>query len=184
MMDKRRVRWLGLSAIALAVYAVLAACSGSTDQDSEDTSPTPRPTSATPRVTPTSSPSVEEEVSAAYLNYWDVYAAAVFNLDESRLSEVLTGPQLERTRSEIENLRQKGRAAKIVVEHNFFIAELDAVFGEATIRDEYTNRSYEVDAETKEIVGDPAPGTVVTDTYILVKEGEVWKVRDGVRQGD
>jgi hypothetical protein len=112
-----------------------------------------------------------------------VYAEAVFDLNESKLPEVMTGPQLDRTRREIDSLRQRGRAAKIVVEHNSFIAELDPVAGTATIHDEYTNRSYEVDAETKQAVGQAASGTVLTDTYFLVKEDGTWKVRDGIRQG-
>jgi len=160
----------------------LAACDGGNDQDKSDTTPTAARTSTAG--TATSSPPAEDEISAAYLKYWDVYADAVFNLDETGLEEVLTGPQLQRTRYEINSLRQRARAAKIVVEHNFLIVDQDAAAGTATIRDGYTNSSYEVDAASKEIVGDPAPGTVLTDTYFLVKEGGVWKVQDGIRQGD
>lgn len=159
----------------------LAACNGGNDQDKSDATPTGARTTTAATASP--SPSVEDEISAAYLKYWDVYADAVFNLDETGLEEVLTGPQLQRTRDEINSLRQRGRAAKIVVEHDFFIVEQDAAAGTATIRDGYTNSSYEVDAASKEKVGDPAPGTVLTDTYILVKEGGVWKVQDGIRQG-
>lgn len=171
-------------AVAFALFAV--ACNGGDGgQNERDRSPTPAATrTATPEASPTATPSVEEEVSEAYLRYWSVYADAVFNLDETRLAQVMSGPQLQRTRQEIENLRQRGRAAKIVVEHDFFIAELDPVAGTATVRDEYANRSYEVDAETKEMVGQAAPGTVITDTYFLVKEGGAWKVRDGIRQQD
>ncbi len=182
-MGKRLLRGFGI-VVAFALFVV--ACNGGGDGGGIRTeSPTPATTrTATPAATPTATPSIEQEVSEAYLRYWEVYADAVFNLDETRLSEVMTGPQLQRTRQEIESLRQRGRAAKIVVEHNFFIAELDPVAETATIRDEYTNKSYEVDAQTKEMVGQPAPGTVLTDTYFLLKEGGAWKVRDGIRQQD
>lgn len=159
---------------------VFAACNG---DDGSDGTRTP---STTPGISPTAtaSPSVEDEVEAAYLHYWEVYANAVFNLDETGLDEVMTGAQLQRTLGEIDALRRRGRAAMIVVEHDFVIVELDTSAGSASVRDRYTNSSYEVDAETKEAVGDPAPGVELTDTYSLVKEGESWKVRDGIRLED
>lgn len=170
-------------AVVFALFAV--ACNAGDGGETRTESPTPAATrTATPAATPTATPSIEQEVSEAYLRYWEVYADAVFNLDETRLPEVMTEPQLQRTQQEIESLCQRGRAAKIVVEHDFFIAELDPVGETATIHDEYTNSSYEVDAQTREMVGQPAPGTVLTDTYFLVKEGGVWKVRDGIRQQD
>jgi len=179
---------VGLVVTAALIALLLTVCNG---EGGEPTTPagepshTPSPAvTATAEAKPTPTPSVEEEVSEAYLNYWQVYADAVFDLDETRLTEAMSEQQLERTRQEIENLRQRGRAAKIVVEHDFFIVDLDPVAGTATVRDQYANRSYEVDAETKEMIGEAAPGTLVTDTYFLVKEGETWKVRDGIRQGD
>ncbi len=173
------------TAAFLAVCIImLAACGGGGDNaNSRSSTSTSTALPTTPGATPTASSSVKDEVSAAYLHYWDVYADAVYNLDETRLQGVMTGPQLQRTREEIGSLRQRGRAAKIVVEHNFFVADLDVAAGTATIRDEYTNSSYEIDAVTKEMVGAAAHGTVVSDNYFLVKDGEVWKVRDGTRQG-
>lgn len=176
-----------LAALGLIALVVVACNGGGGDPTARPTQApgTATPTvTAEPEVTPTPTPSVEEEVSEAYLGYWQVYADAVFDLDETRLTEAMSEQQLERTRQEIENLRQRGRAAKIVVEHDFFIVDLDPVAGTATVRDQYANRSYEVDAETKEMIGEAAPGTLVTDTYFLVKEGETWKVRDGIRQGE
>ena len=170
--------------IVVALMLLLTACNGGDDgQSARDASPTPVTTHTTaPAVSPTPTLSVEQEVSEAYLHYWEVYAEAVFNLDESRLPEVMTGPDLERAREEVEALRQRGRAAKIVVEHNFVILQLDPVAGTATVRDEYANRSYEVDGNTKEMIGKPASGAVLTDTYFLVKEGGTWKIRDGIRE--
>lgn len=171
-----------ISALALLSAATIVACNGDDGSDSTPIASTIPSTAAT--ASPTGTSSIEDEVGAAYLDYWDVYAEAVLNLDESGLEGVMTGSQLQRTLDEISTLQQRGRAAKIVVEHNFFVAEVDVASGTATIRDDYTNSSYEVDAETKEKVGDAAPGTAVSDTYFLVKEGNTWKVQDGIRQGD
>jgi hypothetical protein len=173
---------LTLALAVLTATAILAAC-GSDDGGGRSSTPTLAPSPTTTAATPTTSPSGEGEVSAAYLHYWDVYSDAVYNLDEIHLSEVMTGTQLARTQQEIAGLRQRGRAAKIVVEHDFFVAALDVGAGSATIHDQYTNSSYEVDAQTHAMVGDPATATMLTDTYFLVKEGEAWKVRDGARQG-
>jgi len=179
---------LALAALTLAVFGC-GGGEGEGDRVNGQGLPSPAATATLRRtavreVTPTPAPSIEQEVSEAYLNYWQVYADAVFDLDETGLPEAMTEPHLERTRQEIQSLRQRGRAAKIVVEHDFLILQVDAAAGTATIRDRYTNRSYEVDAETKEMVGEAAPGTVLTDTYFLVKEGGVWKVRDGIRETD
>ena len=184
------MRRLVITAVLVATALAVSGCDGGDGDGGRvngQGSPTPAATATAtrttaPEVTPTPAPSIEQEISEGYLNYWQVYADAVFNLDETRLPEAMTEPHLERTRQEIQSLRQRGRAAKIDVEHDFLILQVDAAAGTATIRDRYTNRSYEVNAETKEMVGEAAPGTVLTDTYFLVKEGGVWKVRDGIRE--
>ena len=189
-MKRRLVRGLGIAVALVALALAVSGCDGgdggggSADgQGSPTAAATTTATRTTaPEVTSTPAPSVEQEISEGYLNYWQVYADAVFNLNETRLPEAMTEPHLERTRQEIQSLRERGRAAKIVVEHDFLILQVDAAAGTATVRDRYSNRSYEVDAETKEMVGEAAPGTVVTDTYFLAKEGGVWKVRDGIRE--
>jgi hypothetical protein len=165
-------------ALTVLLYA-LAACNGGNDKDKGDTTPTADNT--TPEATATSTPSVEDEVSAAYLKYWDVYADAVFSLDGADLPSVMTGSELDRTVAEIDRLRQQNRAAKIEVEHNLFIVELDPTAGAASVRDEYANHSYFVNADTKEIIGQPAGGEIIKDTYFLTRVGETWKVRDSVR---
>jgi hypothetical protein len=105
----------------------------------------------------------------------------VFSLDGADLPSVMTGSELDRTVAEIDRLRQQNRAAKIEVEHNLFIVELDPTAGAASVRDEYANHSYFVNADTKEIIGQPAGGEIIKDTYFLTRVGERWKVRDSVR---
>lgn len=161
---------------------IVIACGGGNDSAATpiaSTTPSPAPSTVSPSTTGSS----DGEVRAAYLHYWDVYSGAVYNLDDTQLASVMTGSQLLRTQQEVADLRQRGRAAKIVVEHNFFVAALDDAAGTATVYDQYTNSSYEVDATTHETVAAEASAAMLSDTYYLVKEGGVWKVRDGVRQG-
>ena len=137
---------------------------------------------ATPvQVTPTPAPSLEEEVGAAYLHYWNVYTRAVRGLDESALATVLTGLMLERTREEITGLRERGQAVEIRVEHHFVVVEANAEAGTATVFDEYVNRSFLVDAASGERAGAEPDPTTLSDTYYLVLEDERWKVQNGVR---
>jgi hypothetical protein len=120
-----------IPALALLSVAAVMACGG--DENSDNT-PTASATQST-TASPSSTPSIEDEIGAAYLNYWVVYTDAVLNLDESRLEEVMTGPQLERTLEEISSLRRQNRAAKIDVEHNFVVLNLDLEVGTAVVRD-------------------------------------------------
>lgn len=174
-------RFRATVAVAAIGLAVSLSCGGDDNAPMEATA-----TATVPQATETATatPSPEDDVSQAYLRYWAVYSDAVFNLDESVLDQVMTGPQLERTLGEIDMLRIRGRAAKIDVEHNFFVVEVDTTAGTATVRDDYVNRSYEVDAQTREMVGEPAAGLVIRDTFFLAKEEDTWKVRDGVRQSE
>jgi len=132
----------------------------------------------TAEATPT--PTIEEEVSEAYLRYWDVYSEGLFDLETSRFDEVMRGPRLERAVDEIESLRQDGRAVKIVVENHPVVVKVEG--DEAVVFDEYENDSYLIDPETKEPVGDPGTGEVIRDTVTLTRSGQTWKVLDSVRE--
>jgi hypothetical protein len=166
----------------LALMLLLASFAVDCGDDDSDGTPT---ASTTPATTATASgsttPPLEDEVGTAYLNYWDVYSDAVFNLDESALEQVMMGPLLQRTLEEIANLRQQNRAAKIDVEHNFAVLDVDSAVGTAVVRDAYANRSAFVDANTKELIGQPADGEIITDTYTLRLVDGIWKVEDSVR---
>ncbi len=166
------------------IALLLAACNGGGGEPTTpagEASPTPSPAvTATAEATPT--PTIEEEVSDAYLRYWEVYSEAVFDLDTSRFGEVMTGPRLERALDEVENLRGDGRAVKIVVENQPVVVRVEG--DEAIVFDEYQNDSYLIDPETKEPVGDPGAGEVIRDTVTLTRSGETWKVLDSVREVD
>ena len=139
--------------------------------------PSPAAT-ATAEATPT--PSLEEAIIEAYLRYWDVYGEGLYDLDTSHLSEVMTGPRLERALDEVENLREEGRAVKIVVENHPVVVQVEG--DRAVVFDEYENQSHFIDPTTKEPVGEPGAGEVIRDTVTLTRSGQTWKVLDSVRE--
>ena len=120
-----------------------------------------------------------EEVQAAYSTFWDIRAEAAFNLDASRLPEVMDGPALEREREQIADLEARGMAAVIEAEHEVGLLSLSQE--EAELYDEYLNRSYVVDRATKEPVGTPEPEEVVKVSFRLKRIDGVWKVVDSER---
>ncbi|MGE3511389.1 MAG: hypothetical protein AB7N65_21170 [Vicinamibacterales bacterium] len=120
-----------------------------------------------------------EEVQAAYSTFWEIRAEAAFNLDVSRLPEVLDGSALEREREQIADLEARGVAAVIDAEHEVGLLSLSPE--EAELYDEYLNRSYLVDPSTKEPVGAPESDEVVKVSFRLKKIDGVWKVVDSER---
>lgn len=182
MVRKFRGGWVALAVAALAI-PLFAACGGDDEPATTTVTPTATPTpsrTSTPPATATPTPSIEDEVTAAYLEYWDVYADALRRLDGAQLDEVMTGPRLERALSEIENLRTQGQAVRIVVENAPLVAGVSG--DEAVVIDEYVNSSYLIDPVTQEPIADRGEPNTLRDTVTLVREDDVWKVRDSVRQ--
>lgn len=122
----------------------------------------------------------EREVEQAYLKYWDVYAEAMLTLDTTRLPEVAAGERLKQAVGEVEKLKAQGKAAKIQIEHKYFV--FDVTNKTATVHDEYVNSSYAVDPNTKQPVGAPGESERLVDSYFFERTDGVWKVVSGVRQ--
>jgi hypothetical protein len=179
-MDMTLLRRFGM---VVALTLLLTACNGGDGgQSTPSASSTPAATqTAAPTVVPTATPSVEEEVSQAYLHYWEVYSEALYNLDTSRLSEVMTGPRLERALEEVQGLQDQGRAVKIVVDNRPVVVQAGS--DQAVVLDSYENRSYFIDPVTKEPLSQP-PETAETirDRVTLTRVGGTWKVLDTVRE--
>lgn len=142
----------GINAIATVLASVgLIACQGGGGGEGTATATatlvaTATSTPTTPVATTTSSP--EQEVAEAYLAHWDAYADAVLNLDVSLVEESAIGEELDAIREEIEQLRADGLALRVDVEHDFLVAEVSET--SAVLIDQIVNRSFYVDAETKE----------------------------------
>jgi hypothetical protein len=163
--------------LTLAATAVLTACGG--DGGTGTATPSPRPSTAeTVSASPTTS--VEEAVTAGYLQYWHVYSDALYNLDGSRLSDVMTGPRLQRAINEVSALLQQGRAVKIEVSNQPVVLQING--DRATVFDEYQNRSGFIDPATKEPLSSPGAAEVIRDSVTLTQIDGVWKVLDSVRE--
>ena len=122
---------------------------------------------------------LEREVQAAYLRYWDVLTEANLSLDTSRLPEVTAGRELAQAQQQVEELKAKGKAAKVDVEHRIALAKVTP--DEAVVADEYLNKSVYVDPVTKAEFKTTAPPTVEKLSFTLRKIDGQWKVVEAVR---
>lgn len=166
--------------LALALLAgLVAACNG--DDSSDETSTPSRTNAPTESASPQPSPTqpLEEQISEAYLDYWDAYSEALLELDLSLVEDFAGGEQLERIREEIEGFRDQGVALRTVVEHDFIVVE--ATPTTATVVDEIVNNSFFVDPVTKDPPTAEGSGEMFTDTYQLEKADDQWIVVDGSR---
>ncbi|MGK2947182.1 MAG: hypothetical protein ACSLFP_01290 [Acidimicrobiales bacterium] len=147
------------------------------DTTTSTTSPERPPSTTTTAFDPAS---LEGEVEAAYLRSWEVYADAVYDLelDEAALAEVYADEHLETKRNEIEGRIADGRAALVLVEHDYTIEFVDNQT--AVIIDVYVNHQVLIDPDTKEPVeADPNERLVDATTARLI-DGE-WLMTDLTR---
>lgn len=161
--------------IASLVLA-LALVSGCSDDDDEDprrsTTTTVERTTSTAAAT-TTSLTREQEVEAAYLRSWEVYARAAFTFDTSELHDVYAKEALQTVLDEIARSKANREPSKIVVEHDYHIVFLSPTL--ANVSDNYRNHSVILDPDT----GQPAeadPNEIVHDNYTMELIGGAWKV--------
>lgn len=168
--------------VVLSVLLVLvgAACSGDDPAAAPSgTLATSSSTSDADATTTTRALTVEQEVEAAYLRSWDVYAEAVRTFDVSRLAEVYTGRALEIVVAEVARLNEANTPIVVKVEHSI---DVDLRGDVATVIDHYVNRNYRIDGDSGDPIDDPNdPGTYV-ESYTLKKVGETWRVDTIERQ--
>jgi hypothetical protein len=119
-------------------------------------------------------------VEQAYLRYWDVYAAALLDLDASWLGEVATGDELRRIQEEIATNRQRGNAVRVDVAHSYVI--VDVTSDEARLADEILDKSFTVDPVTKNPPRGSNAGKTVRDLFVLKKVDGTWRVASSTRE--
>ncbi len=129
---------------------------------------------------PADDPRLVQEIEDAYRGYWEVYSAALFNLDTSRLPEIAVDDELHRLREEIEDFRRRNRAVRAVVTHSHLVIDVTAT--EATIYDEIRDSSFLIDPVTKGPPQSADPRHVVKDIFYLKKVEGTWKVHKHLRQ--
>ncbi len=159
------------------LLAGVAACNGDDDSDGTPTPSTTNATTGTPTASATAS--LEDEVGAAYLEYWDAYSAALLDLDPSLAEEHAVGEELDRIRDEIDDLAGQGLALRVRVEHNFGVVE--ASQDAAIVVDDIVNNSFFVDAETKEPPEAEGSGDRFQDTFNMEKIDGRWVVLKSTR---
>jgi hypothetical protein len=152
----------------VAALLVAAGCGG----DGDDNGPTatiakPGKTSTTEAKTP------EEQVEAAYLKSWDVYAKAARSLDAAGLDSWYADRALEIVLDDIAKFARNNTPARFEIEHHYRI-EVDES-GLAVVRDDYINHSVLLDASTGEPI-EPDPNEAVAEIYLMKKVDGRWKV--------
>lgn len=173
---------IAITVIALVGLVMVACNRGSSGQSTATATPsvTQNPTPVSPGPTTTTTPSVEEDIAAAYRRYWEIYAEALFELEEGKLAEVMTGPRLERGLEEIKSLRADRQAVRSVLDLDPAVVSIRE--NEATVIDEYENGSYLIDPVTKEPIAGHGSPVLIREAFTLVHVEGVWKVFDSVRQ--
>lgn len=172
--------WAGTLIVTVLMAAALTACGGDNDDSANNTDSTdPRPTVAA-SATPSPTATVEDEIVAAYLRYWEAYTKAALNLDSSAVEGFASGDELGSIRQEIESLRLQGVALRVVLTHKPVVIETTA--NSATLLDEMVNNSFYVDPKTKEPPIASGSGEVLRDTFYLQKVDGKWVVTRSVRQ--
>lgn len=157
-----------LLVLALAV----AGCGGSSEAKAP--SATVGPPGTTGGTTSTAKAlTPEEEVEAAYLRSWDVYAKAMRTLDVSQLGVVYADEALVLRREEVAGLEQANTPARMRVEHDYSISLLAS--DRALVVDSYRNHSVTLDPQTGE-ASEPDPNNLLRRKYDLRKEGGRWLV--------
>jgi hypothetical protein len=173
-----------VAATATTVPSPSSAVTAGTTAVAAATKPAPTPPPALLTMLPTMErlTPLQKEVVEAYLRYWDVLARAQYDLDTSLLGEVLADVELTRSAEDVRRLRAAGHAAHVEVEHNFGLRRVTP--DEATVYDEYVNRSILLDAVTKQPVStkEPPPNVVKMSFEMKRIEG-VWKIVDTVDHG-
>jgi hypothetical protein len=153
-------RWLLLLVVALCAVA----CSDG-EPDGPSASLTTPPS--------TEAPTVEDEVEAAYLRSWEVYAEAMLELDPGGLDRAFAKKALELRIGEVAALKARGTPARMEVDHQ--IAEVWLRESAAYVTDNYTNHSVLLDPRTKEPT-EPDPNTSESRTYTLERIEGTWRV--------
>jgi hypothetical protein len=166
-------RWLVLLAVGGFAAAACSGASGDTGPTAEVTAPPRESTTTTEARTP------EQEVEAAYLRSWEVYAKAVRDLDPSGLEESFAEEHLATLRREFDRRTREGRPSRVSVEHNYRILIVGA--DNAMVFDRYLNHSVWLHQETGE-PGEPDPNEYISDAFQMKRIEGTWKVTRVVRQ--
>jgi hypothetical protein len=128
---------------------------------------------AMPTGRPTVSPALVDEIDQAYERYWQVRAEALFDLDESRLPEVMAGEHLAAAGRLIRQLRAENRAIETTVKHSYVL--VDVTLDSVQIADTYVDNSVYIDPESRARLSEP-PGNTLKELYQMNRIDGDWRV--------
>lgn len=172
----------------LAVVAALAGCGGDDDTAAPTTTVVPTtaaPTTEAPPTTTTVPPTTvtaleadpsltpEQQVEAAYLRSWEVFADALATGDPSALDTVYAEGALESQSTFVLELTADGLIGQVDIDHNYSVALLDETTG--VVVDTITNRSVLVDPTTGDPTEEPS-NSVTTFSHTLRLSDGTWRV--------
>jgi len=157
--------------LLLLPLLILAVSCGSGGSEGPSASVTTPPTTA--------AATVEQQVEAAYLRSWDVYAKAVRTLDPSGLEESYVGKALETVSGEVRRRQSERRPAAVKVDHDLSIEIVNDTT--AVVVDRYVNHSVRLDP-TDSTPLESDPNERITESYNLILDEARWKVSGIVRQ--
>ena len=174
----------GTVTVCFALALCFVACSDdpydgsspTTEETSDGTTTSTAPDRPTSTTTTAFDPaSVEGQVEAAYLESWDVYADAVYDLelDEDALAEVYAETSLDGKIDEIEQRIEDGRAALVRIDHEYDIVLVDE--STAQVVDRFTNHQVLIDPDTKQPV-EPDPNEKVVFNFTVRRTADGWRV--------
>jgi hypothetical protein len=160
------------AAVALLCSLALgaAACGGAGDPAATGRHRAPaRPTTTTTTVPP----APEDAVRQAYLQSWDDYARAVWNLDPSGLDRTYASDGLADIEVEIQQLAQARHRALVNVTHDLTVEIIDDE--RASVTDRTVEASVDYDADTRVPVEAPNPHARLFQMILQKIDGH-WKV--------
>jgi hypothetical protein len=121
----------------------------------------------------------EQEVEAAYLKSWDVYAKAVRTFDVSGLRSIYSGTALNTVANEVARLKRNSTPVKVAVDHDYHVQVVEP--GHAIVVDSYVNHSVFVDPVSGEPT-EPDPHETLVETYTVRDVEGSWMVVGIARQ--
>jgi hypothetical protein len=159
--------------VLVLLLGVTACSSGSDAKGPTASVGAPKTTGST--TTTTATPQTpEQEVEAAYLKSWDVYAKAMRTLDPAGLDDAYSGSALSLREDEVRRLKTAGMPVRIDVEHHYSINVFDGA-RQALVLDSYRNHSVLLNAETGQPT-EPDPNETLSRRYQLEEVDGSWKV--------
>jgi hypothetical protein len=163
-------------AALVAVFALLpTACSGDGREDADRDDPTATPP-AEGSSTTTTAPSVEAEVEAAYLAYWDMVERllAAPNPDDDEIEQRVSGGARDRLIDSLVTMRTQGERIEFGPENTHRVVEVHPGAENATVLDCFVDQGERINEATgTRTHSRSTPGLL---EVILVPHSDSWAV--------